>query len=234
MMKGYFFIIELGFGMNALMLIAIVAVVVIALFGEKKRDRRSMTRAAKKPSRVQGIAWGNQPESSEKVTYETWKNTDSEEVSESRQTKYRDKFRLMSKAEHTLYRRLVEAVPALIVFSQVSMSQVFHINGRTKEGYRQLGEVGRKSIDFLLCRPDDTSIILAIELNGPTHDTERQKASDDKKQSALEQAGIPLLILTPDKIPDVASLRKAIAPHIVERKRYEAERNERVQSTPHR
>lgn len=156
------------------------------------------------------------------------------EQNASSRPQYRDKFQLLNKSEQVLYTRLAEAVPAMLVFSQVSMSQVFHINGRTKDGYRQLGEVGRKSIDFLLCRPDDTSIVLAIELNGPTHETERQKASDEKKQLALEQAGIPLLILTPDELPDVATLRKVIAPHIVERKRYEAERNERIQSAPRR
>ena len=43
---------------------------------------------------------------------------------------YRDKFRLLNNTELALYRRLTEAVPAMLVFSQVSMSQLFHIKGR--------------------------------------------------------------------------------------------------------
>lgn len=159
--------------------------------------------------------------------FEAWKgNSEQPEASRSR---YRDKFQLLNGAEIALYKKLTEAVPALLVFSQVSMSQVFHIKGSTSSGYKQLGEVGRKSIDFLLCRKDDTSIVLAIELNGRYHEREKQKASDEKKRLALEEAGIPLIVLKPNAIPDVAGLRKLIAPHMVDRKRYETERDARLQ-----
>lgn len=96
----------------------------------------------------------------------------------------------------------------------------------------QIGEVGRKSIDFLICRADDTSIVAAIELNGPMHEKEKQKVSDAKKQAALEEAGIPLIVIKPDEVPEVTELRKLLAPHIVERRKYEAERDKRLQRNP--
>ena len=98
-------------------------------------------------------------------------------------SRYMDKFQLLNKGEQELYKRLKEAAPALIVFSQVSMSQIFHITPDRKR--MQLNEIGRKSVDFLLCR-EDTSILLAIELNGAHHEEERQKFSDDQKRKAQE------------------------------------------------
>lgn len=150
---------------------------------------------------------------------------------EYKRSQYRDKFQLLNKTEQLLFGRLREAAPALLVFSQVSMSQLFYITNYRKNGFLQIGEIGRKSVDFLLCR-EDTSIVLAIELNGPTHEREDQRARDEKKQTALEEAGIPLAIFTPDNIPDIAALRKILAPHIVERRKYEQERNKRIQKTP--
>ncbi|HZX32357.1 MAG TPA: DUF2726 domain-containing protein [Rhodocyclaceae bacterium] len=161
---------------------------------------------------------------------------DSEETKEvakpekpkSQRAQYRDKFRLMNKSEHQLYCTLVEALPNMIVLSQVSMSQVFHIDRFKKGSFQQLGEIGRKSIDFLICRKNDTSIVTAIELNGPTHEKADQKISDEKKRTALAEAGIPLAIFYPNELPDVEAIRKIMARHIVERRKYEAARNQKL------
>lgn len=155
------------------------------------------------------------------------------ETQEKEKRRYFDKFRLMNKAELELFNRLQEAMPALLVFSQVSMSQVFHFNRWDNRGtFSKLGEIGRKSIDFLICRRDDTSIVAAIELNGPTHDEEKQKISDAKKRQALEEAGIPLMVYTPDNLPDVATIRRTMAPLIVERRSYEEAKRARLQKKP--
>lgn len=139
-------------------------------------------------------------------------------------SQYRDKFNLLNKSEQLVYWRLVEAMPNLVVLSQVSMSQLFFMEG--KNLYQQMGEVGRKSIDFLVCRKD-FSIVAAIELNGPTHATAKQQKSDETKRRTLEEAGIPLITLYPQDVPAVEEMRKKIAPFIVARSQYEAARNER-------
>lgn len=141
---------------------------------------------------------------------------------------YMDKFQLLNKSEQILYERLCKATPKLIVFSQVSMSQIFHIQSYRKNGFIQLGEIGRKSVDFLLCRKD-TSIILAIELNGPTHDAEAQKIGDEKKRAALEEAGIPLVIFKPDEMPESEQLTKILAPYVVDRHKSEAIKREEIE-----
>ena len=142
--------------------------------------------------------------------------------------RYLDKFQLLNKSELELFNRLKEATPALNVFVQVSMSQVFFMFPNRKDTFSKLGEIGRKSIDFLLCR-EDTSIVAAIELNGPKHEAPRQAESDAKKRAALEEAGIPLMIYTPDNLPDVQTIRQTLAPLIVERHVYEEKRRGEVQ-----
>jgi very-short-patch-repair endonuclease len=146
-----------------------------------------------------------------------------------KKTKYLDKFQLLNKSELELFNRLEEAMPKLIVFAQVSMSQVFYLHPRQRDTFSKLGEIGRKSIDFLLCRRDDTSIVAAIELNGPKHEEPEQIESDKKKRAALKEAGIPLMIYTPDALPDIATIRKTMAPLIVDRRKYEEEKLERIQ-----
>jgi hypothetical protein len=150
-------------------------------------------------------------------------------MTEAKKSKYLDKFQLLNKSEFELYQRIQEAAPKLICFCQVSMSQVFFFFPGRKDTFTKLGEIGRKSIDFLLCRQDDTSIVAAIELNGPRHGEADQKISDEKKKAALEEAGIPLLVFTPNPLPDVKTIRDALAPMMVERRKYEAEKKERIQ-----
>lgn len=154
-----------------------------------------------------------------------------EEETEKPKARYRDKFQLLNGAEQELLRRLHEAAEPenLYVFSQVSMSQLFYINSNMNGAgaFQQLGEIGRKSVDFLLVRKKDTGIVAAIELNGPTHDSEKQKASDEKKQEALQQAGIPLITFYPQTMPDVQRIKETIQTATEQRERYERARNER-------
>lgn len=142
---------------------------------------------------------------------------------------YKDKSFLLNKSEQVLLSRLREAAPKLQIHTQVSMSQLFNITGN--KGFLQIAEIGRKSIDFLLCR-EDTSILLAIELNGPTHEKASQKKSDAKKKAALNEAGIPLITIKADAIPDIDALRKELAPHIVARTKHEAAKIGNAQPKP--
>lgn len=128
---------------------------------------------------------------------------------------YRRKRELLNPGEVTLYKRLCEAAPSFIVFAQVGMSQILEIDTRKPGGYQQLNRVGRKVLDFVLVKQEDTSIVLAVEFNGKTHNRADRRKSDDTKRNALEEAGIPLLVFTPKDLPDVEGLRRAIAGAIV-------------------
>lgn len=60
------------------------------------------------------------------------------------------------------------------------------------------------------------SILAAIELTG-----DRQSVAIEKKRIALDQSGIPLVVLEYDEMPDVTGLRRSLAPHIAARRRIE-------------
>lgn len=111
------------------------------------------------------------------------------------------------------------------------MSQIFHIPEYKKA---QVNIIGKKSVDFLLCRKDDTSIVLAVELNGPDHEKDEQKISDEKKRAALTNAGVPLVVIEYDKIPAQKELGRLLALNVVDRKKNEEEKREAIQQVKER
>lgn len=136
---------------------------------------------------------------------------------------FQDKFSLLNQSERTLYNMLCKAAPDYIVFSQVSMSQIFYIPAYKKF---QVNTIGKKSVDFLLCRKDDTSIVLAVELNGPMHEKDEQKISDETKRAALTEAGIPLYVIEANDIPNQKDLGRQLAKRVVDRKKNEEAKKE--------
>jgi very-short-patch-repair endonuclease len=143
-----------------------------------------------------------------------------------RKASYEAKPRLLNKPEQELFNRIREAAPELICFSQVSMSQMFDIHEGQADRRKKMNEIGLKSIDFLLCEQHDTSIVAAIEVNGPHHKKAHQKAKDEKKRTALEEAGIPLLIYNPDHLPDPGTIANTLGPILYEhRERFQKRPN---------
>lgn len=146
----------------------------------------------------------------------------------SRRWKYRDKFLLFNGTEAALYHELVAALPRLVVFSQVSVSQMLYIRGR--DANAQLNEIGRKSVDFLICRREGANfaMVAAIELNGAVHEQEERKRADEVKRAALVDAGIPLIVYETGNMPSIETIRHDIALAMVARKRHEQERDVRL------
>jgi hypothetical protein len=129
-------------------------------------------------------------------------------------------YRLLNDSEQALYHRLREAMPNMIIFSQVGVAQLALLRGR-KEARRLTAMAGR-GVDFIICGAD-FSIIAAIEIAWPTADADSALAEDEKRE-ALQSLGIPLIVFRPNKLPDADSLSREIADAIIRRKRLEAER----------
>lgn len=116
---------------------------------------------------------------------------------------------LLSAPEQALYRRLLEALPNHQVLAQVQLLQTV----RFKRGSRDASirnRISQVSIDFLVVSPE-TAIVAAVELNDATHDDAQRRAADARKAHALKSAGIPLLIWSVREMPDVSTIRAAIA-----------------------
>lgn len=213
--------------MSSIWILVVLAIIVGSISASSKGTKRKQRHESRNREPPFGRKDYSAPQGEHKLNdYLAKGNTDNR--SNEARAQYRDKFELLNGVEQKLYWTLREAAPALVVFSQVSMSQVFHIDERTRDKRRKLNEVGKKSIDFLLCRADDMSIAVAIELNGRTHEKIERRLSDETKQRTLQEAGIPLIVLTPWEMPDVIGLRKLLAPHLVDRRKYEVERDKRM------
>jgi hypothetical protein len=134
-------------------------------------------------------------------------------------------YQLLNSAEQTLYRHLCEAMPNMLIFSQVSMAHLARLRGKKalEENRAMLG----RSVDFLVCRAD-FAILAAIELVWPSSssaaDGQKVPPRATEKRAALESLGIPLIVFPPNHLPDPESLGRAVAEAIVRRKILENER----------
>ena len=131
-----------------------------------------------------------------------------------------DSFRRLDASELELFNRLREAMPALVVFAQVNMSQVYYLHSRRVDSLTKFGDIGRKNIDFLLCRRDDNSIVAAVALKEMARTVASQADPDAAKFAALKMAGIPLVVYARDKLPEVHAIRNAVTPLIGSFDRY--------------
>lgn len=66
------------------------------------------------------------------------------------------------------------------------------------------------SIDFLIVRAD-TSIVAAVELEDSSHRAPRRQDAEARKSHALKSADVALIRWQVTKLPDVESIRSALA-----------------------
>jgi len=56
-----------------------------------------------------------------------------------------------------------------------------------------LNRISRKQFDFILCRPDDLTVLCAIELNDASHQRKDRQERDEFLAKACRSAGLPLI-----------------------------------------
>lgn len=116
----------------------------------------------------------------------------------------------LTEPERELYARLREAMPECVVLAQVALSSLVETKeeGRVRPWFNRISQ---KSVDFVLCLPQDFTVVAVIELDDRTHQrTDRQKA-DATKDEALRIAGHPILRFKVREMPSVEQIRTAIA-----------------------
>lgn len=114
----------------------------------------------------------------------------------------------LSVPEQVLYHRMVKALPDHIVLAQVQVSRVLGV----KKGFsfhEWNNRINRLSYDFVVCSKDST-VLFAVELDEQSHETERRKVTDDKKNKATEAAGIKLVRWNVKSLPDEQAIRAAV------------------------
>ena len=116
--------------------------------------------------------------------------------------------RPLSRAEQTMYYRLVQSLPELVVLAQVPLASFLRVRkGRTWNEW--FDRISRKSVDFLVCERD-FRIVMAIELDDGGHDRPERVRSDKVKNRALTAAGVPLVRWSAHAPPDTGTIGRIV------------------------
>lgn len=115
----------------------------------------------------------------------------------------------MSEPEQILYFRLRDALPEKIILGQVQLSRLLGVKkGNNNQAW--LNRINRMSADFVICKPD-SSVVAVIELDDASHLRESRVAADQKKDRALNAAGIRIIRWKCSSLPNVETIRKDLS-----------------------
>ena len=112
--------------------------------------------------------------------------------------------------EQILYFRLVKALPDYIVLAQVQLSRMLGVK-KGNDYQSWLNRISQMSADFVVCGKDAT-VLAVIELDDASHQSDRRKAADDKKDRALGAAGIRVVRWQARELPDDSTIRSSVLP----------------------
>lgn len=117
-----------------------------------------------------------------------------------------------TRSEQTFFNTLttIIASQAVTILAKVRLSDLVEDLPNAPPG--QYNRYSQMHVDFLLIHPITSAIILAIELDGPSHTNPKQANHDLKKTELLKAVNIPLIRFTPQPSPD--QLRQALTPFI--------------------
>lgn len=123
---------------------------------------------------------------------------------------YFAKKHLLTKKERVFCDALKAAVgDKLLIAMSVRLADVINCSRESwTAGYGAL--ISAKQLDFVLCEPHSTRIVLAIELDDETHGLADRRERDKFLDNAMQAAGVPLLRVVAASSYDVATLREAI------------------------
>jgi very-short-patch-repair endonuclease len=116
--------------------------------------------------------------------------------------------RLLTQPEQVLYHRLVKSLPNHVVLAQVQMSRVLGV----KKGFHfheWNNRINRMSYDFVICDKAAT-VIAAIELDDKSHENDRRKDTDAKKNRATTDAGLRLVRWHVKSLPDELTIQREL------------------------
>jgi very-short-patch-repair endonuclease len=75
----------------------------------------------------------------------------------------------------------------------VRVADLLYTRKGTEKRQTHFNRISAKHIDFVLCRADDVSPVLAVELDDASHDRDDRKDRDTFVDGAFAAAGFPLL-----------------------------------------
>ena len=95
-----------------------------------------------------------------------------------------------------------------IIVPHVSLREIFSMIGNT---FGELGYLSTHHIDFMIYENKEYKPIVAIEINGYSHETEKQQVSDAFKRGIFQKYGISYINIDNDRIDDISYLRQELS-----------------------
>jgi hypothetical protein len=112
---------------------------------------------------------------------------------------------LLSRPEQVLYGRLVRAFPGYVIFTQIALSQILTVDRADVPGGSASIANRQLVAEFVLCTADFL-VTAVIELD----DRLPRRGKDQRKYQLLADAGIKVIRVPADDIPNESAL-KALA-----------------------
>ena len=105
------------------------------------------------------------------------------------------------------------------VFAMVRLADIIRVTPNTPQYQSWQNKIQAKHIDFVICAWGSLDILLAIELDDPSHERADRIRRDKFVEGALDAAGVPLLRIKTAKSYRVGDLRRSIQRRIQRRKK---------------
>src|SRR4051812_37399230 len=102
----------------------------------------------------------------------------------------------LSPAERSFFGVLQQAVGSdFIVFAKIRLADIVRpVKNPSRSGWRSaFNRISGKHVDFTLCDPGRLTVLLAVELDDRSHGSLERGFRDNLVDSALSDAGIPIL-----------------------------------------
>ncbi len=118
----------------------------------------------------------------------------------------------MNRAEHEFFDVLNEVVgSSYYVFPQVHLSTILEHRIKGQDWRAAFSRINGKSVDFVICDKAYIKPLLAIELDGRSHDVEAIRQRDADVEHIFERAELRLLRFTNHGSPNREEIKRRIA-----------------------
>jgi len=117
----------------------------------------------------------------------------------------------MNRAEHEFFDVLIEVLgSSYYVFPQVHLSTILEHRIKGQDWRAAFRRINGKSVDFVICDKTFIKPLLAIELDGRSHDVEAVRQRDADVEHIFERADLRLLRFANHGSPDRDEIKQRI------------------------
>lgn len=115
---------------------------------------------------------------------------------------------VMTPVEQKFYWYLKQVYPQYHILAQVQLCRVIR-SPRGKNEYKWLNKIWRMSLDYVIL-DESLNTLLAVELDDRSHLAAKRLEADQRKTKALQAAGVRLVRIRTQQIPNKVELMKLL------------------------